>query len=71
MLKPSCIPKNSLIAYLIMEIAVKKTLKLGFGRRPQNIFNFLLHFLFSYIKSKLHNNKKLPRCHGGVQDFFP
>ena len=31
-LKISCIPKLSLIAYINMEIAIKMTLQLGFGR---------------------------------------
>ena len=36
-LKASCMPIISSLACLILEIAMKKTLKLGFGRQPYNI----------------------------------
>ena len=36
------IPKITLIACLILEIGMKKTLKLGFGRRP--LHNFIFFF---------------------------
>ena len=68
-LKSGCMPKISLLSYLIMEIAVKKTLKLWFGRWLQNMLNFLLHFLFSYFKSKLPSKNQLPRCLGSGAEF--
>ena len=39
----SYIPKIILLTFLILEIAMKKTLKLGFGRRPYNISNCVLN----------------------------
>jgi len=36
------------LASLIMEIAMNKTLKLSFGRRPQNNSNVFLH-IFQYL----------------------
>ena len=40
-LKESYIQKISVIFYLILKIAMKKTLKFGFGRRLQGIENFV------------------------------
>ena len=48
----SDILKISLLACLILEIAMKKTLKLGFGRRPQDDSNcFSIFFLVMLILS--------------------
>ena len=49
-LKASYIPKISLITCLILEIAMKKTLKLKFGRRLQHNFNFFLTQYFFQVK---------------------
>ena len=49
----SCIPKLSFVPSFILKIAMKKTLKLGFGRRPQTNYFFLLEF-FSQVNIKLH-----------------
>ena len=43
MLILSNILKSTFLACLILEIAMKKTLKLRFGRRPQDIYNFFLN----------------------------
>ena len=51
--KASCIPKISLQAWLIMEITMKKTLKLGFGRWPQDIFNLQYFPMFQLFKSHI------------------
>ena len=49
---PSIIPKISLPACLILDISMKKTIKLGFGRRPYNIFIFSLSiFLLVRLKA--------------------
>ena len=53
-LKSNCIPKISLLACLILEIAMKKTLKLVFG------------FLSIFISFKLNVNLKMEV----VQNFF-
>ena len=50
----SYLPKKSLLASLIVEIAIKKTLKLGFGKRPQHNFNFVLNIFSSLVNIKLH-----------------
>ena len=41
-----------------MEIAMKKTLKLEFGRRPQVISNFVLNISASYVNIKLHTENQ-------------
>ena len=55
-LESSYIPKISLLAFLFMDIALKKTLKLGFGRRPQ----FFLNISSSLVRIKLHTKNQPP-----------
>ena len=43
--------KISVLAFLVFEIAMKKTLNLGFGRRPQDNFNIFSIFLLVRLKS--------------------
>ena len=43
---------------------MKKTLKLRFGRRPQNISTFFSQYLFQLDQKKLHAKNQLPRCPG-------
>ena len=54
------IPKIILLACLIPEIVMKKTLTLGFGRRPKNNSNFLSIFLIVRLKSHSHSENHLP-----------
>ena len=39
---------------------MKKTLKLGFGRRPHGNSNFVLTISSSYVNIKLHNENQSP-----------
>ena len=39
---------------------MKKTLHLGFGRRPPNIWNFFLNMFSSWVKIKLHTKNQPP-----------
>ena len=43
---------------------MKKTLKLGFGRRPYNFLNFFLTISASQVNIKLCAKNQLPMCHG-------
>ena len=43
-----------------MEIDAKKTLKLGFGRRPQVNSNFVLAISSYYFNIKLHTKNQPP-----------
>ena len=43
---------------------MKKTLKLGFVRRPYNILNYFLHISSSQVKVKLYAKNQLPMCPG-------
>ena len=39
---------------------MKKTLNLGFGRRPKHNFNFVLNILSSWVKIKLNTENQPP-----------
>ena len=43
-----------------MEIAVKKTLKFGFGRRPQHNLYLFSEYFPSKVKIKLHTENQPP-----------
>ena len=49
--KVNCMPKIRLLACLILEIAMKKTLKSRFERWPHNILNFFSIFLLVRLKA--------------------
>ena len=57
----SYIVKISLLACLVLEIAMEKTLKLVFGRRHYKFFNFFLNILSRYVSIKLQP-KHFPNC---------
>ena len=58
----------SLLACLIMEIAMKKTLNLGFGRKPHYIFN--LFSIFLLVTLQVSCTSKISFL-GSGQDIFP
>ena len=52
--------QNWLLTCLILEMAMKKTLKSGFGRQPPQHFQFVHTISFSYIRVKSHTNNQPP-----------
>ena len=56
----SYIPKISHLACLILKMAMNKTLKLGFGRRPQQNLEFFLNISSSLVSIKLHIKNQSP-----------
>ena len=54
-----------------MERAMKKTLKLGFGRRPQVNSNFVVTISSIYVNIKLHTKNQPPSLGGFPLKIMP
>ena len=59
-LEPSYMLKISLLACLILEMAMKKTLKSGFGRRPPHNSSFFLLIQSSLVRVNSHTKNQPP-----------